>query len=147
MKVVLIKDDKKIGKSGDIKDVADGYARNFLLKNNIAVMATPQALAEAKKKKESEAKKIATEKTNTEELFKKLNKFKIKTTLKFGDGDTAFGSVSEKDISDMLKEKGFDIDVKNIILDSHIKTLGEYKVKIKLGFDFEPEISIVVEKE
>jgi len=147
MKIILIKDDKKIGKAGDIKDVADGYARNFLFKNGIAVMATPQALAEAEKRKKQNAEKMENEKKNTESLFKKLNKFKIKTSLKFGEGDTAFGSVSEKDISDMLKEKGFDIDAKNILLDSHIKTLGEHKVKIRLGFDFEPEISIVVEKE
>ncbi len=147
MKVILIKNDKKLGKIGDIKDVTDGYARNFLFKNNIAVKATNQALTEARKRKESIERKIEIEKKNAENLFKKLNKFKIKTVLKFGEGDTAFGSVSEKDISDMLKEKGFDIDIKNITLNSHIKTLGEHKVKIKLGFDFEAEISIVVEKE
>jgi len=147
MKVVLIKDDKKLGKAGTIKEVSDGYARNFLLKNGIAVIATPQAMAQAQKKKELDLKKTETEKSKAEETFNKLNKFKIKTALKFGEGDTAFGSVSEQDIVNMLKDRGFDIDIKNIILDSHIKTLGEHKAKIKLGYGFEPEISIIVEKE
>ena len=147
MKVILIKDDKNVGKAGEIKDVADGYARNFLLRNGIATIATPQAIASAQKKKEVEAKKTETEKMKMEELFTKLNKFKIKTKLKFGEGDTAFGSVSEQDVVNMLKEKGFDVDIKNIIMESHIKTLGEHKVKIKLGFGFEPELSIIVEKE
>ena len=80
-------------------------------------------------------------------MFEYRDVTKIKTILKFGEGDSAFGSVSEMDISDMLKEKGFDVEVKNIILDSHIKTLGEHKVKIKLSFDLDPTISIIVEKE
>jgi len=147
MKVILTKDDKNLGKAGDIKEVADGYARNFLLRNGIATIATPHAITVAKNKKEVNVKKAEAEKAKVEDVFKKLNKFKIKTKLKFGEGETAFGSVSEQDVSDMLKEKGFDVDVKNIIMESHIKTLGEHPIKIKLGFGFEPTISIVTEKE
>jgi len=147
MKVVLKQNVKNIGSIGDIKEVADGYARNYLIKNNLAVLATAGAIAESNKKKESELKQIAKEKSKAQETYKKLNNFKIKTKLKFGEGDTAFGSVSSQNISDLLKEKGFAIDIKNISLDSNIKTLGEHKVKINLDFDLHPEISIVVEKE
>ncbi len=147
MKVVLTQDVKNIGKAGEIKEVSDGYARNFLFKKGFATPATKGAIKSAEKKLEAEKRKLEASKSEAESLYKKLNGFKIKTKLKFGEGDTAFGSVSAQNIADMLKDKGFDIDIKNIILDSNIKTLGESKVKIKLGFNFEPEISIIVEKE
>ncbi len=147
MKIVLKQDVKGIGKSGDIKEVSCGYARNYLFKNNLAVLATPQAIKRAEQKKQSDAQKSEMKKGQVEEIFKKMNNFKIKTKLKFGEGDTAFGSVSAQNISDMLKEKGFEVAIKDVILDSNIKTLGEHKVKIKLGFDFEPNVSVVVEKE
>jgi len=147
MKVVFKKDVKGTGKSGEIKEVSDGYARNFLFRNDLAVLATSATLKQAEQKKELDAKKLESTKSQVEEVFKKLNKFKIKTKLKFGEGETAFGSVSTQNISDLLKEKGFEVETKNVSLDSNIKTLGEHKVKINLGFDFEPEVSVIVEKE
>ncbi|MBI3671373.1 50S ribosomal protein L9 [Candidatus Azambacteria bacterium] len=148
MKVIFKKDIKNIAKVGDIKDVSDGYAKNFLFKNNLAVTASEGAIRQAEDKKASDAQRMEKARSQVEELSKKLNGFKIKAKLKFGDGnDTSFGSVSAQNISDMLKDKGFEIETKNILLDSNIKTLGEHKVKIKLGFNFEPAVSVVVEKE
>ncbi len=147
MKVIFKQDVKNVAKKGEIKEVSDGYARNYLFRNNLAVLATKNAIKQAEKQAEKQAKIQQEQKQKTEELFKKLNGFKIKTKLKFGEGETAFGSVSSQNISDLLKEKGFEIDTKNIILEHNLKTLGEHKIKINLGFGFEPEISVVIEKE
>jgi len=147
MKVVLKKDVKGIGKVGDIKNVADGYARNFLFKNSLAAPATGHTLKQAEERKASVAKKVEKDAADTKEIKKKLDGFKIKTSLKFGDGDTAFGSVSSQDISDMLKEKGFNVDSKHIHLEHNLKTLGEHHVKLDLGHNLHSNISVIVEKE
>lgn len=147
MKIVLKQDVKNIGKAGDVKEVSPGYAKNYLFRSGLAALATAQTLKQAEQKKESTVRKTEKDKSAAEELFKKINKFKIKTKLKFGEGKTAFGSVSAQNIVDLLKEKGIEIDVKDVLLDSNIKTLGEHSIKVKLGFNFEPKISIIVEKE
>lgn len=147
MKVILKTDVSALGKSGDLKDVNDGYGRNFLLKTGLAILATDQAIKEYKQKKESEEKKIEKEKSVVEGVYQKLNGFKIKTYLKFGEGETAFGSVSISDVANLLKERGFEIKNSDILLDANIKTSGEHPVKIKLKFGFEPRVIIVVEKE
>ncbi|MEK7453190.1 MAG: 50S ribosomal protein L9 [Patescibacteria group bacterium] len=148
MKVIFTRDVKNTAKAGDMKNVSDGYAINFLFKNNLAVIASESAIRQAEDKKISDIKKIENEKSKNHEIFDKLNGFKIKAKLKFGEGnETSFGSVSAQNISDMLKAKGFNIETKNLQLDSNIKTLGEHKIKITLGFNFEPEIYVIVEKE
>lgn len=147
MKIILKTDVPTLGKAGDMKDVHDGYGRNFLLKKGLAIPATDQTIKEYKQKKESEEKKLEKEKSVFESVYQKLDGLKIKTHLKFGEGETAFGSVSSQDIVNLLKERGFEFKNSDIILDSNIKTSGEHPVKIKLRFGFEPIVIIVVEKE
>lgn len=147
MKVILKTDIPTLGKAGDLKNVHDGYGKNYLLAKGLAVLATDQKMKEFQQKKESEVKKLEREKADVENICKKLDGLKLKTSLKFGEGETAFGSVSGQDISDLLKSKGFEIKNPEILLDSNIKTSGEHPVRIKLRFGFEPKIIVVVEKE
>ncbi len=132
MKVILLQDVKKQGKKDQIIDVSDGYAKNFLIKNNLAVPAT-------KTSKNILDKQIDTRNKNEEELIKECNKIKDqleKITLNFkvktGASDKVFGTISSKQISEELKNKNFDIDKKKIILNNHLDCLGIYNVKIEL---------------
>ena len=130
-----------------MKNVHDGYGKNYLLVKGLAILATDQKMKEFQQKKDSEIKKLEKEKADVENIYKKLDGLKVKTSLIFGEGETAFGSVSGQDIANLLKSRGFEIRNSDILLDSNIKTSGEHPVKIKLRFGFEPKIIAVVEKE
>ena len=147
MKVILKTDIPTLGKAGDLKNVHDGYGKNYLLVKGLAILATDQKMKEFQQKKDSEIKKLEKEKADVENIYKKLDGLKVKTSLIFGEGETAFGSVSGQDIANLLKSRGFEIRNSDILLDSNIKTSGEHPVKIKLRFGFEPKIIAVVEKE
>ena len=136
-----------LGKKGDIKNVPDGYARNFLLKRELAITATEEAMSELERQKTSDQRKKEKELAQLRELSKKLNGLTLKTTLKLGERGDAFGSVSQTKIISFLEEKGFHIGKSNIVLEHPIKTLGEHKVKIKLEHGLEVEIKLTIEKE
>lgn len=132
MKVIFIKDVKGQGKAGDVKEVSDGYAKNFLIKGNLAVLATDTSMnrlkdeINTKEKKEQELIKEC-EKTK-KELETKVLVFKVKT----GEKDKVFGSVSSKQISTELSNMGYNIDKKIIELDDHLSSLGMHTVKVNL---------------
>lgn len=132
MKVILIKDVKNQGKKDDIINVSDGYATNYLIKNNLAV-----AYSETSKKILD--KEIKIRQDEEDELVSSLNQIKnslkdkiIEFKVKTGKDDKVFGTVSSKQISDKLNEMGYKIDKKNIIIDNLISSLGNHKVLIKL---------------
>lgn len=132
MKVILIKDVKNQGKKDDIINVSDGYATNYLIKNNLAV-----AYSETSKKILDKEMKIRQD--EEDELVSSLNQIKnslkdkiIEFKVKTGKDDKVFGTVSSKQISDKLNEMGYKIDKKNIIIDNLISSLGNHKVLIKL---------------
>ncbi len=148
MKVVLTKDVKNLGKAGEVKEVADGYARNFLFKNNLAVLATKQAVLQAEKKREAEQRKREELLKELKSKAEKINGLKLKTFLKVSDDGGVFGSVSAQDIVDLVSQKtGITLETKNIVLEKKIKTLGEHKIKVKLSPEVEAEFTLVVEKE
>lgn len=140
MEVIFIKDLKNQGKKGQIKNVKDGYAENFLIRNGYAVKKTKENLAkltyeQAKKQKEdAENKKIALD--TKEKLAKVTLEFKVKT----GEGDKVFGSISVKQIKDELQKEGFKIEKSAIELNNLIATLGFHNVNINLY----PEVTAVV---
>lgn len=138
MKVVLLADVKGQGKKGDIVDVSDGFARNFLLPKKLAKPADNQTIQEIKAKKESEEFRKAEEKKNAAALAEQL-KGKVLTFKSTGGADgRLYGAVTAKDISDKLQsELGITVDKRKIVLNETIKTIGEYDVEIKLY----PEIS------
>ena len=146
MKVILLQDVKKQGKKDDIINVSDGYAKNFLIKNGLAVQATETSkkrLAnELDIRHQEEQALIAKCKGVREELAKLDISFKMKT----GEQDRVFGNVSSKQICEELKKKGYNIDKKKIIIDNPIDTLGTHKVKIELHKQVIGEIKVTLKK-
>ena len=133
MKVIVIKDTKNVGKKGDIKNVSDGYAKNFLIPKGIVMEATDANIRDLERKKAADAEKRATDKASAEVLKKKLSEIETVLKTKAGEGGKVFGSVTSKDISDALKEQhGIEIDKKKIVLDTPIKQLVEYTIEAKL---------------
>jgi len=132
MQIILQKDVPKLGKKGDLKNVADGYGRNYLIKNGFAIIATTRALYDLEQVKGIEKERLEKEKARIDELVDRLKDVVLETTLKIGKDKGVFGSVSSVKILDLLKEKGFILDKSNISLEHPIKTLGEHNVHIKL---------------
>lgn len=147
MKVVLLKDVKGTGKKGEIKEVSDGYAKNFLLKNGSAKVANASALNENTMKKESDAYHKEMERQSAIELGQKLKEKTIILAIKCGENGKTFGSVTSKEIAEALKKEGFDIDKRKIELDGTIKTIGSYRITIKLHSEVSVKINLEVEAE
>jgi len=133
MKVILIKEVKKLGKVGDIVEISDGYARNFLFPRGLAKEASEGNVKELKKRKSAEEKKKNKEIKEAKALADKINSFTIKLKTKGGEKGRLFGSITSKDISDALKAQyGIEIDKKKINLSSPIKQTGEVIVEVKI---------------
>ncbi|MDD2628270.1 MAG: 50S ribosomal protein L9 [Clostridia bacterium] len=133
MKVVLNQDVKSLGKKFDIVEVSEGYARNYLIPRKLAVLADNKSTSEAKTKKEAIQHRKDTERENAEKQKEKLEKAVIEFRLKVGEGNKLFGSVTNKEIKEKLKEiSNIDIDRKKIELNDAVKTAGMYEANIKL---------------
>lgn len=133
MKVILLQDVKNIGKKGDLKNVAEGYAHNFLFPRKLAVEATEGTMKDLAQKQASEAKKKAQALEDAKKLASDIEKILVKIVSKVGDGGRLFGSITTKDIADQLKSQfKIEIDKKKMNLDNPIKTLGTYTVTVKL---------------
>ena len=132
MKVILLKDVKAQGKKGDVINVSDGYANNFLLKNNLAVPANQANLNINNKQKAEEAKLKAEQKAEAEALAKVINGAEVEISATLGAGGKLFGSVTNKEIEEALKKQNIVVDKKQIILDAPIKAPGRYVVSVKL---------------
>lgn len=146
MKVVLLDDVKKVGKKGEIVDVSDGYASNFLFKKKLAVAATSGAINDAKLAKESAAFKKETELAHAKELQSLLKGKQVLLKIKSGEGGRTFGSVAAKDVGQAIEDQlKLDIDRKKIVLKEPIKTLGVHQVEIKLHPSVVGEIEVKVE--
>ncbi len=146
MKVIFIKDLKGQGKRGDRKEVKDGYAENFLIKNGYAVKETNESLAKLNRDNKNEELKDQ-EMRRLANLDKaKLEKDKFTFQVKAGKEDKVFGSISAKQIKEKMDEKGYSVDKKNIIIDSQISSLGFHKVKVILYKDITAEINVELVK-
>lgn len=133
MKVILLKDDKQLGKAGELVEAKDGFARNFLLPRKVAIEATPENMVEWKKQKAIEAKEEEENKAEAKELKKQIEKSKVEIKAKGGEGGRLFGAVTSKDIAEAVnKQLGIKIDKKKIELGDNIKTSGLTKVNVKL---------------
>ena len=145
MKVIFIKDLKGQGKKGEIKEVKDGYAKNFLIKKGYAVKETKESLNILNKQNKEAAEQDALSRKEALELKTKLEKEKIKFTVKTGAGDKVFGSVSVKQIKEELDKK-YKIDKKQILIETPIQSLGFHEVEIDLYKDIKAKIKIEVVK-
>ncbi|MCK4401420.1 50S ribosomal protein L9 [bacterium] len=146
MKVVLKQDIDKLGIAGDIVEVADGYGRNYLLPRGLAIKATAGAEKAAEQIKKAKGRKIQEEKTNLEELAKKLSKLSLTIPVQVGEDEKMYGSVTSIDIANMLKQEGIEIDKKKIALKEPIKKLGIFNIQIKLHQEVTAEVKTWVVK-
>ncbi len=147
MKVILKKDFEGLGNCGTIVDVKGGYARNYLIPQGIGVLANKKNMKIFKEEQKREEFKKNKEKRTAEELAKKLDNISLTATVKVGEEDKVFGSVTSQDIAKLLQDKGYDIDKRKIELEEPIKALGVYSIIVKLHSDIEAKIRLWVVKE
>jgi large subunit ribosomal protein L9 len=147
MKVILLKDIENIGKKGDIKRVANGYARNFLFPKKLAKMASKEAIEELEKQKELEIKKAEEELKAVQEIVSKIDGLEIEMPVKVDEEGKLYGSINEIEISKILTGKGFNIKKKQIKIPQPIKEIGEYSVMILFDHNLEAEVKIIVVEE
>ncbi|MEA5134572.1 MAG: 50S ribosomal protein L9 [Candidatus Fimivivens sp.] len=145
MKVILLADVKGTGKKGELHEVSDGYARNFLMPKKLAQPATAQAVGEMKAKQDSAAHRAEVERQNAEALATKLNAMTVKVHAKAGTGGKLFGAVTTKEIADAMTEQlGTAIDKKKVSIDGDIKAYGEYEAVVKLHPGIAAKTKVVV---
>ena len=148
MKVILTEDVKSLGKKGDIVDVSDGYARNFILKTKKGIEANSKNLNDLKLKHANDEKIAQEQYEAAVELGKKLEAGQIQLSIKTGEGGKAFGSVSSKEVAANVKtQMGVDIDKKKVQLKEPIKVLGTHKVPVRLHAKVTAELTVVVTEE
>ena len=148
MKVILKEDVKSLGKKGEIVNVSDGYARNFILKTGKGIEANTKNLNDLKLKKANDDKVAQEHYEAAVELGKKIEAGKIEVSIKTGEGGKAFGSVSSKEIATEVKaQMGLEVDKKKVQLKDAIKALGTYEVPIKLHPKVTAKLKVVVTEE
>ena len=148
MKVILKADVRGKGKKGQMIEVAEGYARNFLMPKGLAVLATADAVNTMRLQEKAKAKADAEAKAAATEIAEKLKGLQGKVPSKGGEGGKLFGAVTGREISAALKEQhGVDIDSKKLVLDEPIKSFGSYQVKAKLGFEISGTVYVIVTEE
>lgn len=146
MKVVLTKDVPNLGKAGDIKDVSDGYGRNFLLPKGFATMATQGMVKQAQERADSQRRKDAKLRSDAETLAQRINGQTLRFTVKVGELDRLYGSITNVDVADKLKEQlCVEIDRRKIDLGDPIKRAGVYSVPVRLASGIEARLNVVVE--
>ena len=144
MKVVLLQDVKNKGKKGDIVNVNDGYAMNFLISKGLAVAASASAVNETNQKKAAEIARKEKEFAAAQALAERLNMATVTLYVKCGESGKLFGSVTSKEIAEELKKQGFDVDKKNVLLEEPIRKLGRVTVELKLYPGVRTKINVVV---
>ena len=148
MKVILQQDVRGQGKKGQLVEVSDGYARNFLLPKKLAVLATAENVNTMKQQEKARKAQEAAEKAEAEATAKKLEGLMVKIPAKAGEGGRLFGAVTAKEISECLSQQhGVNIAKAKLVLDEPIKSCGGYQVKAKLGYEVTGTVNVVVTEE
>jgi len=144
MKVLLLQDVFKLGKAGDIIEVKDGYARNYLVPKGLAIPVTKGTLKEIEARKRAIERRREKQKLEALKLKEKLESTLLKLKVKVGKDKKLFGSVTSANIVEALEKEGIAIDKKSVLLDNPIKSLGLHKVKVKLFEDVVAELTLEV---
>lgn len=148
MKIILKQDHDILGAAGEIKEVKDGYARNYLIPRGIAVTVTPANIKTFEEVKRQKSRKVQKEIEAAQKLSSDLASVTLNIPVKTSEDDKVYGSVTAQTIYNLLKEKGYEnIERKKILLHEHIKTLGEHSVDIKLHTNVVAKIKVILEKE
>ena len=147
MKVILLQDVKGKGKKGQLLEVSDGYARNFMLPKKLAMEATPDAINTMRMNDKAAAEKAARERAEALETSKKLRELTITVTAKGGGNGRLFGSITNQEIADALKAKtGIAMDKRKIVIADPIKNVGTYTVQCKLGYEITAPLTVKIEE-
>ncbi|WP_163102557.1 50S ribosomal protein L9 [Peribacillus alkalitolerans] len=147
MKVIFLKDVKGKGKKGEIKNVADGYAQNFLIKQGLAVEASNANMSKLEGQKNKEKQLAAEELENAKELKDKLEKITVEIQAKAGDGGRLFGSITTKQVAEELQAKhGIKIDKRKMELNEGIRSLGHTKIPVKLHSEVQATLTVAVKE-
>ena len=147
MKVILLQDVKGKGKKGQMLEVSDGYARNFMLPKKLAIEATPDAINTMKMNDKATQERIAREKAAALEVSKKLRAMTLTVTAKGGGAGRLFGSVTNQEIADALeKNGGIKLDKRKIVIADPIKAVGTYTVTCKLGYEINAPLTVKIEE-
>ena len=147
MKILLLKDVEKVGKEGDIVAVADGYARNYLIRKKMAIRAAKGATDIQKSLQRRRIVRAEAELAECKELAERVSSLSCTISAKVGEEEKLFGSVTAGDIAEALRKEGVEIDKKKIMLESPIRNLGIYSVNIKLHPEVEATMKLWVVKE
>ena len=147
MKVILLQDVKGKGKKGQMLEVSDGYARNFMLPKKLAIEATPDAINTKKMNDKATQERIAKEKAEALAISKQLREMTVTVTAKGGGAGKLFGSVTNTEIAEALaKQSGIKLDKRKIVLNDTIKNVGTYTVTCKLGYEITAPLTVKIEE-
>ena len=147
MKVILLQDVKGKGKKGQILEVSDGYARNFMLPKKLAIEATPDAINTMKMNDKATQERIAREKAAALEIARKLREMTLTVTAKGGGNGRLFGAVTNQEIAVALKaQSGIELDKRKIVISDPIKNVGTYTVTCKLGYEISAPLTVKIEE-
>ena len=146
MKVILLQDVKGKGKKGQMLEVSDGYARNFMLPKKLAIEATPDAINTMRMNDKATQERIAREKAAALELSKQLRAMTLTVTAKGGGAGRLFGAVTNQEIANALEKQGVKLDKRKIVIADPIKNVGTYTVNCKLGYEITAPLSVKIEE-
>ena len=147
MKVLLIKDVPNLGKAGEVKEVKDGYGKNFLIARGFAKLATPDVIEAWEKEQARKAEQEAKEIESLKKLKEKIESITLTIRHKAGANGALFGAITNKEVAEALKAKGIEIDKKHIDIHPPIKQTGEFDIDIKLGHGIHATLKLIVEAE
>ena len=146
MKVILLQDVKGKGKKGQMIEVSDGYARNFMLPRKMAIEATPDAINTMRMNDKATQERIAREKAEALAVSKQLREMTVVVTAKGGGAGRLFGSVTNQEIADALAKTGIKLDKRKIVISDAIKNVGTYTVTCKLGYEITAPLTVKIEE-
>jgi large subunit ribosomal protein L9 len=144
VKVILVEDVKALGKKGEIKEVAEGYARNYLLPRGLAVAASTVNLNQHHTREQKAVEKKSKQQAEAQKLAEKLGGLQVEVSVRAGEGGRLFGSVTSADIAQAIKNKGLTVDKRKIELSDPIKSLGTYRVRVRLYQDVDATVEVLV---
>ncbi len=146
MKVILLQDVRGKGKKGQMLEVSDGYARNYMLPRKIAMEATPDAVNTMRMNDKATQERQARERAEAMELAKRMKAMTLTVYAKGGGAGRLFGSVTSQEIADALQAQGITLDKRKIVMDDTIKNVGTYTVRCKLGYEITAQLTVQIQE-
>lgn len=146
MNIILKQDVENVGEAGEVVTVKDGYGRNYLIPQGLAILASPGAIRAIEEERRQRSRKIEATVKNAQELANQVEEISVTISMKAGEDGKIFGTVTTQQLADALKDKGFDIDRKNIEVDTEVKNLGEYTATVTILKDIKASLKFWVVK-